>query len=471
MSFIRQVLLTLLIISGVTVLSTDPLHAQEAEKESHPKGQIMELFLRSWSPTYGIGPAMPGDYHKKVWGWADDYTSKVDDLIDQIGENPHAIDRGAEFGDMFTYNLEDALDMLMAYGIFGDSSTCGALNIVGICIKFEFPDIEVDAYWEYFVPFQKVETHDVPWSSGYYPKQMVELEMDLSQEIKLFGAEATAPMGWDLMSMNWKGKAPEEVNKEAMDQSDNFDKDQIWRNPLPPQGGYRYAEYHVVPTYFEDAFGSLWSDIWCHDQQQEPFYFGEFAEGIFARTFAWMSYILFPMDTPPVMVPANCMMNNFAPKGQTPMDIHPIDLSITGPPGMPWCLPPNKSDTRGPAWNVVKTNYPAQAFEVAVRRGLMAGKMLAVRGGMLHQLTPKESGNIKRDKLQILRNSRFPKKCSPWQDQDDFTTDWSGADFGEANHNDPDEQGHWNVAAHWRYIRCCPGSDWTAFGPNPQQRS
>lgn len=62
---------------------------------------------------------------------------------------------------------------------------CSATRMVGICYRVTLEGVEFTPIWEYFVPFQRVESHDVPFTTGYWPEDDVMAGEPLFQGLSL----------------------------------------------------------------------------------------------------------------------------------------------------------------------------------------------------------------------------------------------------------------------------------------------
>jgi len=432
-----------------------------AQKEDHPEGKQMQQFMDSFEQK---------KYIDKVRQWAKDEESEYDDLKDDDGyKNDYY--PGTNQGEIEKNNRLDREEMLQ-YSLPPDGSECHARVQVGICVSL----FDIKPFYEYYIPFQKVETHNEPFTSGYYERSKMEQEMQQSDQMLYSQAAQKEPEDWKMVEQQPKEKldkitAVKKVDQQALNKmKSKWDIKKRWKDQTAPGGGARNAEYHFMTTRFHEEYYNQapFDEYWCHDgsllgclgKQEEPDYYGEFVKdmALMTRTYQHISYTYneYKKLTPTKNKPFNCIKQH-KQEGQTPQDMK-VPKPQEGQQG-DYCLPPNVSTTKGPFTSKVKNaNYPSTAFLAAVFRGLIAAKTQSSQKDAVHPLRYEDEGLLKRDKIEILKNDRFPQGCKDFNPgkEKQFIPDWSGADFGKANHFKKADKGHWNVAAHWRFIRCCP---------------
>lgn len=426
--------------------------------------------------------------------------STTDVSLEELDE----FDRGVSAIKAEQNHKYDLQELKPAYTKNGAAGSCGAWEKLPVVVckpLFPFrPDIPM---WRYYVPFAKVETGPVPFSSGYYSDQAMQMQMQKSDQAFYQTAKQSMEYNWQAMTTgkNDFGWTKKEANQETIDAVREFDLHETrWRSASPIGAGYRRSEYHYMSTTFHEEFrddqeiaGSIANaqnqPVWCHDGAVEawnknkpelPKFFSEFIDqqdgpGLMIRTYAILSqelselkeYIQKPSE------PQNCIKENRASNGgQTPNDLH-VPAQQEGPEGKKFCQK-NKGDTVGPFTNIFKTHYASIASELAFLRGLLVARQKSSQKEGVHpvQIQDYETsvgdidlpGLIKgpRDKKQVLTNKQgghndtLPKECTPWEGEKKITAQWGGADYGEGNHSKVDHHFNRQVLVHWRRIQCCP---------------
>ena len=352
-------------------------------------------------------------------------------------------------------------------------------------------------YYEYYVPFQKLEHVEVPYTTAYLDKQTVEGFLKQSEE-SLYqngvdGARQSTQRLVDTLSeMGFEGDQSKLVDELAKERerilSENSNlvkefslKDSRFRSSF--RGDGRYMETHVLPTEFDIVYREEYKNSWVHqgainswikEKPPVPIWFSEFPESILAMRYPEIARqfeeIGREMNDP--TGPDNCITEKFA---ITRLDESLIPDQIKGTDN---CMEPAIYGTKFPTpFNFDKgTIYATQA---ATKRDWMGLKLAlalseeygAYQEGAFHQLQD-ETGtddmgrrDHKKDLIQFLDDRRQTAKNGQARgcfvaNEDTFLPDINWTREADANKN---TEGERFVTAHYRYVRGCP----VCYAPTP----
>jgi hypothetical protein len=410
-------------------------------------------------------------------------------------------------------HIADMTEMLLYYGPQAGLNSCSAHNIIGTCKKRPDAPIiypERVPYWEYYIPFQKVEVTQIPFQTAYLEHKEVMTQLERSDKTLYQDAAQKLPQNWKDMDTGVHNyNSPNEADQKALNKlSSKNPLFERWRGGEDNSTGSRFAEYHFMSTWFHEAFkydksvaGSIFTakkrPVWCHDgsvmavkkrKREIPNFFSEFTgQGLMYRTYAYFSYLNRKLSKylPPKGTPLNCFTRTLESRGgQTPAGADGIKMPETlrgAKRGgiLEHCFVTsgvtNHRDTVGPFTNRHKTKYASLAAEQAFLRGLILAKVVSSASDAIHPVRRRFENGFKRDRKMILtnqtvgHNDKLPKGCGDWNNKPEIMSDWGGVDYGEGNHSKSTSHFNRQVLVHWRYIRCCPVGYEVETGQLPQQ--
>ena len=432
----------------------------------------------------------------------------------KLGESISPYDRGATEQQIEEQNERDLQLMKEYYKGDGSENDCyrlaevpGAscrllrsveLNILETSYTCNDLDLQREVpYYEYYVPFQKLEHVEVPFTTAYLDKETVEGFLRQSEE-SLYengvdGARQSTQRVVDTLSdMGFEGDQSELVDKLAeerrriLGQNEKLVKefslkDTRYRSSF--RGDGRYMETHILPTEFDTVYREEYKNSWVHqgavnawivEKPPVPIWFSEFPDSILAMRYSELARqiegIGDEMNDP--TEPDNCIEEKFA---ITRFDGNLISDQLKGSNN---CLEPALYGTKfSTPFNFDKgTIYATQA---ATKRDWMGLKLAlalseingAYREGAFHQLQDEENTddmgrrNHKKDLIQFLDDRRQTAKEGEAKgcfvaNETTFLPDINWTREADANKN---TEGERFVTAHYRYIRGCP----RCYAPTP----
>lgn len=379
------------------------------------------------------------------------------EIIDRL---PNDDDRweyfhGAELSDMVVNIIHDVQTIVSRL------LSCMKFRVLGVCLEWRginpIPDITL--LIQYSFPTVKIETVDQPYKSGYFPRlvndsviiplnenapfgSLYELAPMLTQFGLMRSKIATQTLGGIYGHTTTEDPNPSQDGGNAMASGlsvlrQAYDENARWTNGTTPGSGFRHAEYHVMPEFFNLTVGQV--GIFCHHILQ-PWWFSDWPYMILPARFGAMSLIFWPGAMAPMtLIPHVCTFKNMR-SGKTPKDmLYPLAFPL---PDDLWGAEGCQGVNAGP-WlpvtTTVQSPYQSDAARVATWRGikvarkLMPGNMYTWEGD---------------DKIQWTRNDRMPKGCGgipKWKlDEHKLANSKRGADS-------------WHVAITWTRFKCCMG--------------
>lgn len=393
-----------------------------------------------------------------------------------------------------------------------------------ICIGIDFQTFEFYAkpliiYW---IPFQMIESHDIPAVTGYGDKEKLKDLLKDTDEKKKENLDKYFSEDQKIPEEQNKGSrfqievstSKTEVSEDAKKSIFDYELEKRYHNITIESQGYRYAEFHGLPTWYHEyyrddpRFGSAGlnqADVpWCHqgsiygvtDQgacqpfvPEVPLFFSE--EPFLIGITRWISLSHEESDlqefTPERGKNYHTMELLNINKGKwTSKDLAESDGELfpavdgEDDPGKEVQTREGFNDPVGGFVNFAKSLSPAKVAELMAGRGLRFADAYLTKstmgivtqsrvselyytekngqtpGRVYHPWSRFDEGAFKRDKQQVLRNERMAPGCIRQMIQDEWLTDWKGPEYGAANDNLERDKNHWNVFVNWRYIQCCP---------------
>lgn len=499
---------------------------------------LLVLAAAAWLPAGAAAQGMPGggtsmreyinatrDYVEGKEGYVEQREGQLERMVNRADPdsedlfsytNPQyesTYDRGADIGDMVQNYIDLHINLLLSY--FDNCGWASPPIFAGICVKWCFPFVicGITLYVHYFVPYQMVETVQVPFTSGYLPKILMDPVLINLSDLVLYTISGFYSqiefMDLRIRSLlrMWGIDPPSKIPGSELDELQNaWSLNDRWRAGVPATGGYQQMDFHLMNTYFHEIWQTVFSWLWCHDGTQKgggqarmvnPPWMSESPYGVLYSRFGWASYLNSDLmqDTMTFWnwqgAAQSCIERKYT--SHTPDNIM-TDFSFRDSPysivrgylnkyfflrGVDddqYCLP-GQLGPKGPFTNIVKDQYPAQAWLVADFRAHRVAETVGNQlfGNVYHECQYKREGTHPRDRFQMIHPTYRIDKDSCWTEGSNYTPDLFGPERGgragkpnrewddERNEGDinPDEPvedtwvGNWFVGVQWRYQRCC----------------
>lgn len=433
----------------------------------------------------------------------DSYCQKI-----KPGRSINRYDRGTNPNRLEADNIFDIMKMNAFYAGAG-APACGRMQPISMCKKLrniKFPinggaDWErVCKYWpgplhvpyiEYYVPFQKVETTEVPFTSAYVSSGVISSFLAQSaklidsqsnhnikalynnlnnlSKIKGYGIESA---GIGLSNSDFE-KLTDELRKFPLSGSDT---DRM-RAAFSSTGGKRSMEMHVVPTFFSDFMNPTYQNwvhygaakSWVPAKSSVPIWFSEFPSAILPIRFGNLARQYVGADMIKNGKPDNCLELNMTSSGKTPGGLIDGKMKgkLKGETNRKYCLPKYYGPKFPSPINQYKESlYATQAATAADYKALKLARAMgkAFTNGQratfyelqeaYQAMDAKGRVNHKSDLSQFLgRRREMPRNGCLGSSYGSYLPEIWGPDYGKANKNVDGER---FVSAHWRYVRGCP---------------